>query len=363
MARYPVYRQRRSKGARRFVIWLLMVAAAVVLWQLWGKRISQADKVKDALAGKSPTSTSAPHTDNVAETIPPTGLAGEDAGSLDQWHATGTLAEREMAEKIYREGKELWKTGKRLQDGKMLISARAMLSEAMLSDLLDASLQAEAGGILEEIANKTIFSPRIYEGDDYAMQYTFQKRDRLVAVERKLQLHVPWLGLLKVNRLASARRIRVDQQLKMIKGPFHAIVYKKRHVMDLYLHRPGMDKVFVRRVRVGLGKNDSTPLGAWKVVNKLVRGDYYPSANSPLKKRSIAYGAPDYAFGGKGLWIGLEGIGERTRGLTSYGLHSTNDPTTIGKDSSEGCIRLSDKDIDLAFALLYEGWSKVYIKP
>ncbi|MCD6365762.1 MAG: L,D-transpeptidase [Planctomycetes bacterium] len=362
MARYPIYRQRKPKSTRRFVVLLLVAAAVVVLWQLWAKRISQGDGGENAVGAKSAGSTTAPKTDKPPQMMPATRPTGKTNGP-NGGYASGTPAEREAAETIYRQGKELWETSKRSQDGKMLISTRAMLSEVMLSDLLDAELQDQVCAILEEIADKTIFSPRIYDGDTYAMQYTFQKRDRLDPVERRLKLHVPWRGLMMINRLTSPRRIRVDQQLKMIKGPFHAVVHKKRHVMDLYLHRPGMEKVFVRRVLVGLGKNDSTPSGVWRVAHKLVHGDYYPAANSLLKKRSIPYGAPGYAFGKKGLWIGLEGIGERTRGLTSYGIHSTNDATTIGKDSSEGCIRLSDKDIDLVFALLYEGWSKVYIKP
>jgi lipoprotein-anchoring transpeptidase ErfK/SrfK len=45
--------------------------------------------------------------------------------------------------------------------------------------------------------------------------------------------------------------------------------------------------------------------------------------------------------------------------MTNYGIHSTNDPASIGKEGSLGCIRLNDVDIELVFSLLYEKWSTV----
>jgi lipoprotein-anchoring transpeptidase ErfK/SrfK len=52
-----------------------------------------------------------------------------------------------------------------------------------------------------------------------------------------------------------------------------------------------------------------------------------------------------------------------TRNLTDYGIHSTNDQTSIGGAQSLGCIRLADGDIDLVYSLLYEHWSTVEVRP
>ena len=77
----------------------------------------------------------------------------------------------------------------------------------------------------------------------------------------------------------------------------------------------------------------------------------------------VPYGKPGYALGAKGLWIGLVGIDARTRGKSHYGIHSTSEPESIGKEQSLGCIRLADEDIELVYSLLYEVHSTVQIKP
>ena len=133
--------------------------------------------------------------------------------------------------------------------------------------------------------------------------------------------------------------------------------------MDVYLHRAGLERVFVRRMPVGLGRDDLTPVGRWRVGAKLVRDVYYPAPNSPNRGKPIAYGQPGYAFGAKGLWISLEGADENTAGQTGYGIHSTDKPESVGRDESEGCIRLKDDDIELLFSLLYERESTVEIRP
>ncbi|MGC8943304.1 MAG: L,D-transpeptidase [Caldisericia bacterium] len=40
-------------------------------------------------------------------------------------------------------------------------------------------------------------------------------------------------------------------------------------------------------------------------------------------------------------WIGLSWIG--------YGIHGTNDPLSIGKDVSQGCVRLQNEDVEILY--------------
>ena len=155
-----------------------------------------------------------------------------------------------------------------------------------------------------------------------------------------------------------ARRVRVGQSLKTINGAFHAIIYKSRHIMDIYLHRPSGDKIFVRRIPVALGKHGCTPAGTWEISSREYHPNYTPAPNSPLRqymkgRAHIAYGETHYAFGTKGLWIALRGTGDNTRIRKGYGIHSTSHQDSIGKDASEGCIRVGDNDIELVYCLLY----------
>lgn len=80
------------------------------------------------------------------------------------------------------------------------------------------------------------------------------------------------------------------------------------------------DGNLVKSFPAGVGKNSSpTPTGTFYIVNKR------PNPGGP-------YGA---------MWIGLS--------IPGYGIHGTNNPSSIGGYVSKGCVRLYNKDVlDLA---------------
>jgi len=292
-------------------------------------------------AGSRPVTATAPTRPSHSE------RTGEKLFSLDKAAAAAA----------YRRGGDLIRAG-RLGEG------RAEMSKALLSGALPAQQEAAARKTLTDLAEKMLFSPKVYDGDPYTFQYTFQPKEVIAKVERKLKLHVPTQILLKINGIHDARSIRAGQTLKMIRGPFHAIVAKSSFTMDLYLYRQGSDPVFVKRMAVGVGKDGSTPAGLWEVAlgKKLVRAPWNPPPNS-TEKRSIQWGQPGYPLGKMGYWISLAGIEPRTEMHVGYGIHGTNDPTSIGRAKSLGCIRLVEENIELVFSLLYEKWSTVRVLP
>jgi len=254
--------------------------------------------------------------------------------------------------------------GEKLLAEKKFAEGRALLSKALLSGNLGEATAETVRGKLEDLAEKMIFSRQIFDGDPYTLQYTFASGEVLVRVERKLALHVPTQILLKINGIARAETIRAGQMLKVIQGPFHAIVDKSDFTMDIFLHRKGCEPAYVKRLRVGLGKNGSTPVGLWRLRlgSKRNRAPWFPPPSADVQ-RSIQWGEPGYPLGKMGYWIGLEGIDENTSRYEGYGIHGTNDPSSIGRAASLGCIRLADADIDLVFSLLYEKWSTVSVRP
>jgi lipoprotein-anchoring transpeptidase ErfK/SrfK len=134
--------------------------------------------------------------------------------------------------------------------------------------------------------------------------------------------------------------------------------------LDIFLHRDGCDPAFVKRLRVGLGKNGSTPIGLWRVRlgSKRDQAPWFPPPSAEAQ-RSIRWGEPGYPLGKMGYWIGMEGLDDATRTHEGYGIHGTNDLASIGKAASLGCIRLADADIELVFSLLYEKWSTIRVRP
>lgn len=95
----------------------------------------------------------------------------------------------------------------------------------------------------------------------------------------------------------------------------------------------------VRQFPVGLGKGGATPLGAYRITNKLASPDWYNNGSV------VPAGDPRNPLGD--YWMGL---GDES-GATSYGLHPTKDPASIGQAASRGCIRLRARDAATLFRL------------
>ncbi len=238
-----------------------------------------------------------------------------------------------------------------------LLEARRILEAALMSGSLPAGDVASAKEMLSTINKTVIFSPQRFPDDEYGGSYVVRPGDVLQRIAAAN--NVTWELLCRINGLSDPRRLRAGQTIKIIKGPFCAVVYKKAFTMDVYLGSPGeKGSIYVTSFPVGLGKDDSTPTGVWMVAphNKIRHPTYY----SPRGGGVIAADDPANPLGG--YWIGLSGIDGHAVGKTSYGIHGTIDPNSIGKMESMGCIRLHHDDIALVFELLVEGKSTVVVK-
>jgi hypothetical protein len=270
-----------------------------------------------------------------------------------------------------------FKAGNVAFETQKLIEARTLLSDALFQGGLAEDLAEEARSKLTYLAEATIFARTINPDDPYTMRYRFKEGDLASTVERKQLLHIPSQLIVQINGLSDASRFQAGVDYKLIKGPFHAVVYKSTFKMDLFLHRQEdkLPPVFIKRYTVGLGKNNSTPLGNWRLGcgalttpsgkrerGKLLRAAWNPPPNS-IQRRRLEYGMTGYPFGKKGMWISLVGTDENTKNLIDYGIHSTNEQDSIGSQSSMGCVRMRDADIQEVYDRLYEKWSKVQIVP
>jgi lipoprotein-anchoring transpeptidase ErfK/SrfK len=97
------------------------------------------------------------------------------------------------------------------------------------------------------------------------------------------------------------------------------------------------DVLKVYDVAVGAEKSPS-PSGDFTIVNRLENPTYYrpgvvieAGANNPLGTR----------------WMGLSQKG--------FGIHGTNQPQSIGKAASHGCIRMAQEDLEELFTLVHVG--------
>ena len=247
--------------------------------------------------------------------------------------------------------------GMQLLDNGRMVEARLQLSNALKSGVLSENEAAQARGVLTDISDTLVFAPAIEHDDPYSIEYIIRGGDTLSGIVQKMGLQVDWRFIQRINGIKQASGIRPGQNLKLVTGPFHAVVDKDSYRIDLFLG-DGEDQVFVRSYRVGLGEYDSTPLGLFKVRrhSKLVN----PTWINPRTREFYSADNPENPIGER--WIGLEGIEERTRDLSGLGIHGTIEPQTIGTQASMGCVRLHSADVTQVYEMLFEGVSTVEIK-
>ena len=99
------------------------------------------------------------------------------------------------------------------------------------------------------------------------------------------------------------------------------------------------DGVLIRTFPVAVGAAVSpSPTGEFHIVSRLAHPTYYhpglviaPGSDNPMGPR----------------WVGLSQKG--------YGIHGTNEPRSIGKATSHGCIRMRNHDIEQFFRMVRVG--------
>jgi len=253
--------------------------------------------------------------------------------------------------------REIYATGRARQDAGNLVEARTLLSQALASGLLVGRDSGECRTRLNAIAATLVFSREIHPGDLYAREYRVKTGDVLGRIVRQEKLYVPPEGIQRINLIPDARLIQPNQRLKLIQGPFDAIITKHAYTLDLYHH--GM---FVKSFRIGLGQNGSTPTGRWLVRDRVRRAQWTPPPGSN-GTQTLQWNEPGYPLGKEGLWVALDGMDLANEMVSGFGLHGTNEPESIGTQASLGCIRLGDEDIALVFDLLYPTKSTVVVRP
>ncbi|MBT8484652.1 MAG: L,D-transpeptidase family protein [Phycisphaerales bacterium] len=236
------------------------------------------------------------------------------------------------------------------------IEGRWLLTAALESGGLTDEEAADVRTRLTELNERLVFSPEIVPGDPFSFMYVIESGDYLGGLHRKLGLLVDWRFLQRINGIPSPEKIRHGQRLKIVTGPFHAVVHKRAFRLDLYLG-DAPDWVYVRSFDVGLGEYDSTPEGRFRVKpGKLLNPEW-------VNPRTHVRYLPDDPSNPIGEhWIGLEGAEERLENVTGYGIHGTIEPESIGRQASMGCVRMRPDDVALVWGVLEPRVSVVEIR-
>ncbi len=231
-----------------------------------------------------------------------------------------------------------------------LIEARDILNDAFSKPMTTQQMLSVKAKLMDLSAD-WLFSRKILENDPLCVAHRVEPGEYLANIARDNK--VPHEIIEKINRISDPTRVPAGATIKLVHGPFHAKVYLESKTLDLYLQN-----TFVKTYRIGIGQQGrDTPTGLWRVKpnGKLERAPW----PDPDTGKILHFGEPGYALGER--WIGLDGIKGPCEGRTGFGIHGTNEPESIGKASSRGCIRLLNEDVIELYDMLSNGVSEVVV--
>ena len=172
--------------------------------------------------------------------------------------------------------------------------------------------------------------------------YVVKSGDSLSKIAAKF--NCPALLIEKANGIEDAAKIRGGQSLVFPDRPaFSVLVSKSRNTLAVLL-----DGKLFKHYAVGTGAQARTPAGTFKVVDKISEPPWWPGDGTPV----VRYGDPKNILGTH--WLALEATGDTPR-VRGYGIHGTWDESTIGRQSSAGCVRMRNADVAEIFMLLPRG--------
>src|ERR1700722_8245701 len=109
------------------------------------------------------------------------------------------------------------------------------------------------------------------------------------------------------------------------------------------------------RYGIGVGRQGFT----WSGVQTISRKAEWPDWIPPVEMVARQPYLPRWVGGGPGNPLGARAM---YLGNTEYRIHGTNDPTTIGKNVSSGCIRLENSEVEDLYQRVGLG-TKVIVLP
>jgi len=222
----------------------------------------------------------------------------------------------------------------RVADAKAAMDAGQLTdAQATLNKIISTTPDPEAIELLGEVNMKLLRAPLMMPGKEY---YVIQSGDYLQKIAKKFNTTV---ALLKTMNGLESDTIRLGSRLLVFNGDFSLRVSKSRNELDLLLG----NQVF-KRYSVGTGKFGKTPAVQFSIVDKIIE----PPWTRPSDNRQIEYGDPENVLGSR--WMAIKSTEHPE--LTGFGIHGTWERDSIGQQSSAGCIRMLNEDVEELFDLV-----------
>ncbi|MDD5431722.1 MAG: L,D-transpeptidase family protein [Candidatus Omnitrophica bacterium] len=184
---------------------------------------------------------------------------------------------------------------------------------------------------VEELNIKLLFSPAI---TPKSISYVIKPGDTLAKIAREFNTTTDLI--IKSNNLPGDR-ISPGKKIKVWNAPFTIFVDKSQNSLILKTK----DEEIIKTYTVSTGANNSTPVGTFKIVEKIANPPWFkPGATQP-----IPAGNPENILGTR--WLGLS--------IPSYGIHGTVDPQSLGRQVTQGCVRMANPEVEELYIIVPKG--------
>ena len=222
-----------------------------------------------------------------------------------------------------------------------LLEARDKLLK-LIKDARDLGRTAEdwreAETLLGKINVELVTTPRQMPGK---VVYSVQEGDTLGKIIDKFVCPQP--HIVKMNpTIRDVNHLRPGNVLRVMDHPkYEILISKKDNTLVLTFNGD-----FFKRYTVGTGEYGKTPVGTFVIDDKVEEPVWWKDG------KDIPFSHKENILGTR--WLRIAAKGE-TLPVSGYGIHGTWDDSTLGKQSSAGCIRMNNADVEEIFMLVPRG--------
>jgi lipoprotein-anchoring transpeptidase ErfK/SrfK len=355
-------RNNNYRGRKTFLITAFILVAGLAVWRLLSSRSSvepHQSPTNTTITQANAEAPSASVITNISEEPQKLPIKTDNAKSEQVRQVSATEQAGQNAQKVKPEPAAPAKSGKAeklLDEGRIAIERQDyMTAREKISRAMALGLPRQKAKLAESLINQAsdfwLFSRRLFPNDPHCRRYQVASGDLLVNIGKKFD--VPYQILMRINGIKKPSSLRAGQNIKVVQGPFHAVVDRERFMMYVYL-----GDVLVRVYPVSTGKpGRETPVGRWLV--EVGKKQINPAWTDPDTGKQFYPDDKENPLGER--WIGLKGLDGNAKGRTGFGIHGTIEPEKIGTAASRGCIRLLNKDVEELYDMLTEGKSRVQV--
>jgi lipoprotein-anchoring transpeptidase ErfK/SrfK len=221
---------------------------------------------------------------------------------------------------LYKEAKDL--------ENKQNFSEAKLLYQKLVAEHTNSPEIMNWQKKLEELNIKLLFSPTI---TPKSTLYEIKPGDTLTKIANELKTTVELIQ--KANGINDTK-IMPGEKIKVWTAPFTISIDKSQNILILK-----SDEEIIKTYVVATGANNSTPVGKFKIVNKLVSPTWFKAG------AVVAPDSPENILGSR--WMGIN--------LGGYGIHGTTDPQSVGKQVTQGCVRMVNSEVEELYTIVPVG--------